>query len=131
MDLYGHNPFSVRRPDLSDPPLGRGYADFSDLDTLTRALDRSFPKRLRLFLSEYTLPTDHANWEFNFHVTRETQASFLTSGLRIARRWPRIYTLGYLGLYDDPERGDGRQVERGLLARDGSPKPAYAAFKNG
>ena len=62
MDLYGHNPFSVRRPDLGVPPLGRGYADFSDLDTLARALDRRFPKRLRL----YTLPTDHANVEFNF-----------------------------------------------------------------
>ncbi len=131
MDLYGHNPFSVRRPDLSDPPLGRGYADFSDLDTLTRALDRSFPKRLRLFLSEYTLPTDHANTEFNFHVTRKIQASWLTDALAIARRWSRIYTFGYLGLYDDPARSDGRQVERGLLERDGTLKPAYAAFKNG
>ena len=31
-------------------------------------------KRLKLFLSEYTLPTGHPNLEFNFHVTEATQA---------------------------------------------------------
>ena len=40
MDLYGHNPFTARRPRLSQPPLGRGFADFGDLDTLARWLDR-------------------------------------------------------------------------------------------
>jgi hypothetical protein len=135
MDLFGHNPFSVRRPDLSDGPLGSGYADFSDLDTLAQWVDRYLGKprhtRPRLFLSEFSLPTDHANWEFNFHVTRAVQSSWLTSALKIARRWQRIYTLGYLGLYDDAVRPGGDQVERGLLTRAGMPKPGYAAFKNG
>ena len=27
-------------------------------------------RRLRMFLSEFVLPTDHANFEFNFWVTR-------------------------------------------------------------
>ena len=40
MDLYGHNPFSARRPVLSQDPLGRGFADFGDLDTLAGWLDR-------------------------------------------------------------------------------------------
>ena len=34
MDLYGHNPFSARRPRLSERAAVRGYADFSDLDDL-------------------------------------------------------------------------------------------------
>jgi len=135
LDLFGHNPFSVRRPDLSRAPLENGYADFSDLDTLAGWVDRYLGqprnRTLRLFLSEFTLPTDHANWEFNFHVTRAVQASWLSAALRIARRWSRIYTFGYLGLYDDPVRPDGLQVERGLLDRAGRPKVAYAAFKNG
>jgi hypothetical protein len=135
MDLFGHNPFSARRPDLSAKPLGDGYADFSDTDELIgwvdRYLARPGAKRPKLFLSEFTLPTDHANWEFNFHVTQALQASWLRSALRIVRRTPRIYTFGYLGLYDDPLRPDGKQVERGLLERDGTRKPAYAAFKAG
>jgi hypothetical protein len=131
MDMYGHNPFSARRPDLASPPLPDGDADFSDLDTLAGWVDRYLGRGIKLFLSELTLPTDHANWEFNFHVTRATQASWLAAALRIDRRWPRIYTLGYLGLYDDPARPDGDQVERGLLTRSGAHKPAYAAFKNG
>ncbi len=138
MDLWGHNPFSARAPDLNAPPLGSGYADFSDLDELARALDRAFKKaplrkqrRLKLFLSEYTLPTDHGNWEFNYWVSRKTQARWLRRALKIARSYKRIYTFGYLGLYDDAPRPNGDQVERGLLTRSGEKKPGYAAFKAG
>ena len=132
MDLYGHNPFTLRRPVLSQPPLGRGYADFGDLDTLARWIDRNLrPRGMKLFLSETSFPTDHANFEFNFWLTRATQARWIADALREARRWPRIYTFGYLGLYDDAVRPDGLQVERGLLDRNGRQKPAYEAFKRG
>lgn len=137
MDLYGHNPFSYRRPVLSRPPLGGGLADFGDLDTLARWLDRHLRRpragrrKLKLFLAEYSLPTDHPNHEFNFYVTRATQARWIKVALRTARRWRRIYALAYLGLYDDPVRRDGDQVERGLLERDGTRKPAYEAFRRG
>ncbi len=138
MDLWGHNPFSARVPKLKAQPLGSGYADFSDLDQLARALDRAFrhaklrkERHLRLFLSEFSLPTDHTNLEFNFFVSRATQAKWLTRALKIARSYKRIYTFGYLSLYDDALRDDGQQVERGLIARDGTRKPGYAAFKNG
>jgi hypothetical protein len=137
MDLYGHNPFSARPPLLIDDPLGNGYADFGDLDTLMRWLDRYLRgarpdgKRLRLFLSEYTLPTDHANFEFNFWVTPEIQARWIGDALRETRRTRRIATFGYLALHDDPARPDGQQVERGLIRRDGTRKPAYSAFRDG
>lgn len=132
MDLYGHNPFSLREPNLRARPLGNGYADFNDLDTFARALDRNLRRRgIRFFLSEFTLPTDHSNHEFNFWLSQEVQARWIGKALRITRDFKRIYTLGYLGLYDDEERLDGMQVERGLLRRDGTPKPAYAAFRDG
>jgi hypothetical protein len=131
MDLYGHNPFSARAPTLKQRPLGGGYADFGDLDTLSGWLDRAFAKRLKLFLSEFSLPTDHPNWEFNFWVSRKVQARWIRQALDATRDWSRISTFGYLGLYDDDPRPDGQQVERGLLERDGTPKPAYAAFKRG
>ena len=136
MDLYGHNPFGARIPDLREDPISYGTADFSDLDTLVGWLDRygyrnPRGRRLKLFLSELTLPTDHENHEFNFFVTQGIQARWLGAALRIARRWERIYTLGYLGLYDDPPRADGLEVNRGLISRNGVRKPAYYAFRRG
>ncbi len=136
MDFYGHNPFGIRMPALRESPMRFGYADFSDLDTLARWLDRygyrdRRGRRLRLFLSEFTIPTDHSNHEFNFWVTRRTQAKWLAAALRIARRWSRIYTLGYLGLYDDPPRPDGLEVNRGLLTRTGIRKLAFYTFQKG
>jgi hypothetical protein len=137
MDLFGHNPFSVRTPRLRQAPLGRGYADLSDLDELIRWLDRhwhgSTPgrRRLRVFISELSLPTGHANFEFNFFLREGTQADWLRRALQITKRLRRIYTLGYLGLYDDPLRADGMQVERGLIERSGRRKPAFEVFKRG
>ena len=140
MDMYGHNPFSARRPALRKGPLGFGFADFSDLDTLAHWIDRYLGRgpgggRLKLFLSEFTIPTEHANHEFNFYVRRKTAASWLSSALRITRRWPRIYTLGWIGLYDEPPNGPngtpGDEVNRGLLDWTGQKKPAYRAFKEG
>jgi hypothetical protein len=136
MDLYGHNPFSVRFPNLREGPIAHGYADFSELDRLARWLDRygyrTRPgRRLRLFLSEFTLPTDHRNHEFNFWVTRGVQARWLARAFKIARRWQRIYTLGYLGLYDDPPRPDGLEVNRGLIDAFGRRKPAFYAYQEG
>ena len=137
MDLYGHNPFSARKPDLRKPPLGRGFADLSDVDTLARWLDRFLSrgphrkKRLRIFVSEFFVPTDHPNYEFNFYVDRSTQASWLTAALRITRRYYRLYTLGWFTLYDDPPNAKNDQVDRGLMDQFGNKKPAYDAYKNG
>jgi hypothetical protein len=139
MDLYGHNPFSAREPALRKPPLGLGFADFSDLDTLARWIDRYLGRRqgrpIRLYLSEFTIPTDHPNFEFNFYVEREKAAEWLTRALRITRRWRRIYTLGWFSLYDMPPNGPndtpGDEVNRGLLDWRGQPKPAYEAYKQG
>ncbi|CAA9491512.1 MAG: hypothetical protein AVDCRST_MAG85-1256 [uncultured Solirubrobacteraceae bacterium] len=134
MDLYGHNPFSLRRPDLRASPLGNGFADFGDLDTLARWLDRyrvGRGKKLRLFLSEYSLPTDRRNREFNFFVTRRTQASWISSALRVARGWKRIYTFGYLGLYDEQPNAQRDEIRWGLLDANGRRKPAFDAFRRG
>lgn len=136
MDLYGHNPFTARTPNLSNDPISYGYADFSDLDTLARWLDRygyraPRRRRLRLFLSEMVIPTDHRNHEFNFWVDRRTQASWIKAALRITRRSKRIATFGYFGLYDESPRADGLEVNRGLLDWKGNRKPAYYAFKRG
>ena len=136
MDLYGHNPFTLRRPSLAKRPIGGGVIDFSDLDTLARLVDSNLGRspsgrRLRFFLAEFTLPTDHRNWEFNFWVTRSVQATWLADALRITRRWSRIYTLAWLSLHDDPPRPGGDEVNRGLIDVQGRRKPAYFAYRDG
>jgi hypothetical protein len=137
MDMYGHNPFGARTPRLSDPPLGYGLADYSDLDQLAGWLDRYLkgrragPKHLKLFLAEYTVPTDHANHDFNFWVDRSVQAAWLRAALRIARHSKRIYTMCWISLYDERPRSDGRESNKGLLDVGGRQKPAYRAFKAG
>ena len=136
LDLYGHNPFGARLPRLQGPSLGHGFADFNDLDVLAGWVDRwlAHPRgkrRINFFLSELFWPTDHPNTEFNFWVPRKTAALYLSSALRITRRWSRIYTLGWFSLYDDPPNPEGDEVNRGLLTYRGRKKPAYWAYKRG
>jgi hypothetical protein len=137
MDLFGHNPFSLREPRRDGTPLGDGHADFSDLDELEGWLDRFLPgrragpARLPLFLLEYTAPTDHPNDEFNFWVDRSVQARWLAAGLRIVEQDPRIHAMAWITLYDDTPQPDGRETNKGLLTLDGERKPAYRAYKEG
>ena len=139
LDLYGHNPFTWRRPDLRNAYQGYGFADFSDLDTLAGWVDhylsRRNGRRIKLFISEFTVPTDHPNGMFNFWVSRHTQAAWLRAAMRIARAWPRIYTFGWWTLYDEPPNGPrggpGNETNWGLLDWRGGKKPAYHAYKRG
>jgi hypothetical protein len=135
LDMYGHNPFSGRRPDLRDKPVG-DVLDFNDLDTLGRLIDRNLGrtpdrKKIPIFISEFTFPTDHPNKEFNFWVTRATQAAWLRRALVIARRSKRIFSLGWHALYDDPPRRGHDEVNRGLIDLAGNKKPAYKVFRSG
>jgi len=139
LDMYGHNPFTTRSPALRRRYVGYGFADYSDLDTLAGWLDTYLGRRrgrpIKIFISEFTVPTDHANGLFNFHVSRRTQADWLAAAMRIARRWPRIYTLGWFTLYDEApgtgSGGPGRETNWGLLDWRGVPKPAYRAYQKG
>jgi hypothetical protein len=139
MDLYGHNPFGCRKPNLRATQVkpGSGVADFSDLDDLAKQVDRSLSghgvnrRKIPLFLSEYFVPTDHANVEFTCWVRRGTAANWLKAGMKITRKWKRIRTFGWFSLFDDPPNGAGTEVNRGLLTYGGFAKPAYFAYKNG
>jgi hypothetical protein len=125
MDMYAHNPFSFRDPNFSNPPSGNGEIDFSDLKRLERYLDTYIRPGIKLFLSEFTIPTQVDN-QFNFYVDPPVQAKWITDALRLARADPRIYTLGWVNLYDD-----GPTTYGGLLTAAGVPKPGFAAFAAG
>jgi hypothetical protein len=128
MDLYGHNPFGFRKPNLHTRPSPKGQVDFSDLRRLARTLDKTFPgPPLKLFLSEWGVPTDTKDAELGYSVSRPVQAAWIRAAFRITRSWNRIYTLGWIHPFDTPYNG-GTQ---GLLDADANPKPGYFAFKSG
>jgi hypothetical protein len=129
LDLYGHNPFSFRRPNLANPPGAEATIDFSDLARLGTLVDRNLRRspgqRFRLFLAEWTIPTG-PDGEFNFYTDPRTQADWIRAAFRIVRHWSRIYALGWINLYDRPPVTRG-----GLLDDQGSRKPGYDAFRAG
>jgi hypothetical protein len=129
LDMYGHNPFSIRAPNLANPPSPGQQIDFSDLGRLSELVSRNLGRPgnpdPRLFLSEWTIPTA-VDREFNFRVEPRLQALWITDGLRVARQLPRIYALGWIHLYDELPASAG-----GLIKADGTKKPGYFAWKNG
>jgi hypothetical protein len=135
MDLYGHNPFTLRNPDLGNPPSPDDFADFSDLGRFDNAIQRSLGRprgrTIKLWLSEFAIPTD-VDSEFNFHVSLATQARWITNAFRVARQVKDVAGLGWIHLYDEPPDPAGEAVSHaGLLTYDGTKKPGYDAFKRG
>jgi hypothetical protein len=136
MDLYGHNPFTLRRPDLRAPAYipGMGYGDFSDLDIVSSWVNRYLRRgrgSLRLFLGEFTIPTDHLSPGWNFWVTPAVQAKWLSAALKAMRGWSGIYALGWISLYDDQPNPAGNELNAGLIDALGHLKPSYAAYRAG
>jgi hypothetical protein len=130
MDLYGHNPFSWRDPNLLNPPSPDGQVDFSDLGRLSTLVNSNLAapgQTIRLFLSEWAIPTAPGDDEFSFYVSPSAQAQWITDAWHIVRHSSFIYALGWIHVYDDPPGGSNA----GLLYANGTPKPGYDAFKYG
>lgn len=129
LDMYGHNPFSYRAPNLANPPSVDQQIDFSDLGRLSKLVDHYLGRPgnpdPKLFISEWTVPTK-IDLEFNFYVEPLVQAQWITDGLRLAENLPSVYAVGWIHLYDEPPTTYG-----GLLETDGAEKPGYAAWKDG
>ncbi len=134
LDVYGHNPFSLRTPSLRNPPGSGETVDFSDLGRFQTVVDRAFggrgskSRRVPLFLSEFTVPTG-PDFEYNFYVTPRKQAELITRGFQVAREI-KAYGLGWIVLYDTPT-GGGARHRGGLIDADGTRKPGFDAFRRG
>jgi hypothetical protein len=131
LDWWGHNPFSTRFPNLGRSPYRQGLLDFSDLDTLHHRLRIAYKghRTPRLWLSEFTIQSDHGSGAFNWFVSRRDQARWVTAAYRIAHREPWIAGLGWLFLTDEPENDSRTNAHWGLLTAAGKRKPAYYAYR--
>jgi hypothetical protein len=131
MDLWGHNPFEARFPDLRDEPLGN-YRGFNDVDTLFeeirvqyRAGHRKVP---RLWLSEWTIVSDKPISLFSgYFVSRAEQARRLRAAYRISAAAPYVAGLGWFTLLDEPWSPES--AAWGLMQYNGVRKPAFYAFR--
>ena len=130
MDLYGHNPFDPRPPKLKQSPIGK-FRGLNDVDTLWNEIKAAYGKQKKrrpkgLFLSEFTVQSDHDSGVFAFHVSRAEQAKRLTGAFKLARKLKYVNTLGWFSLYDYPASADNPAW--GLLTYEGEQKPAFAAY---
>lgn len=125
MDMYGHDPFSYTPPSFNASPSPFGEVQFSDLPRLARWVDRYLRRGMPLFISEWSIATAPGE-EFPFWVDAPVAARWITTAMRLSRRWHRIYALGWIHLYDDPPLSYG-----GLLTVTGQQKPLFAAFAHG
>ncbi len=131
LDLYGHNPFSYRAPNLASRPSPYDEYEFSDLARLERLVNRNLARphqRIQLFLSEWCDPTG-PDIEFPWYTTLNVQAKWITDAWHIVDRTNFVYALGWIHVYDDPVGVPGTRC--GLLYNDGTPKPGYYAWTNG
>jgi len=90
----------------------------------------SLGKRIKLFLSEYTVATA-ADIEFNFYVSHATQAKWIKSAFRVARQLGNVAGLGWVHLHDDQPIAGKPVINGGLIGADGKPKLGYYAFQRG
>jgi hypothetical protein len=81
-----------------------------------------------LWLSEFTISSDHPTREFNFSVSRAAQARWLTAAFKLANSTNYVVGLGWFNLIDqDPTIPDA--LTNGLLTYNMKPKPAFYAYE--
>jgi hypothetical protein len=130
LDWYGHNPYPFRFPDLDNPPSPGGWRDLSDLETLVSDVNDSYGSRgihPRLWLSEFTVQSDHSSAALADSVSRAAQARWLRAGYEVAASVEEVEGLGWFKLLDDPDFPG--HAHWGLLTSDGHRKPAFRAFR--
>jgi hypothetical protein len=130
LDMWGHNPYEFRSPGRNKPLLAPRARGFSDLDRFVAELDRAFPgKRLKLWLSEYGVQSDHDSHYFDFHVSQREQARWVRRAYRIVRRFSRVAVLGWWRFEDEPPNARRDHQRSGLVTWTGRRKPAYHAYR--
>jgi hypothetical protein len=129
LDYYGHNPFSIRFPNLSQPPYYPGGRDINDIDTLEAQLRGIYHRAVPLWLSEFTVSSDRTNLAFAFSVSRPQQAKWLTAAFRLADSVDYVAGMGWFNLVDDPP-SIHRGLTNGLMTWRLEPKPAFYAYEH-
>ncbi len=124
MDMWGHNPYGFKKPDLDKPSSRESSVSWGDLEDFAAAIDKVYPdQELPLYLSEWGVPTGFEDKDLLYKVEDDEAEDWIETGLEIARDWDRIYTLGWVHPLDTD------RSSQGLMDPEGEPKPSYDAYK--
>jgi hypothetical protein len=143
MDLWGHNPFDGRFPNIKKKPIGQ-FRGLNDVDTLYREIQLAYGLRVKkkgkkarvskkvkvpgLWLSEWTVLSEPSPSLFGgFHVTPAQQAAYITAAYRMLTKLKYVKSLGWYRLEDEPSTGTV-SAAWGLLTGDGARKPSFNAY---
>ncbi len=144
MDLWGHNPFEGRFPNIKKKPIGK-FRGLNDVDTLYSEIQRAYGLRPkgkgkkarvsktklrvpRLWLSEWTVLSEASpNLFGGFHVTPAQQAAYITAAYRMVRKLKYVKNLGWYQLEDEPSNGHVGAAW-GLMTGTGARKPSFDAY---
>jgi hypothetical protein len=131
LDYFGHNPFGRRFPNLRENPYYHGGRDINDIDTLESQLRRTYHHRVMLWLSEFTISSDHNTYAFDFHVSRRGQARWLTAAFKLADSVDYVAGLGWFNLLDSPASTPYKlRLTNGLMTWSMKRKPAFYAYEH-
>jgi hypothetical protein len=124
-DAYAHHPYYGSPSEQpSTRPLGPSAITLGNIDRLEGELTRLYGRRLPIWITEYGYQTNPPDGVFGVSWAR--QASYLRQAVRIARANPRIDLLLWFLVRDED---DVTRWQSGLVAADGTHKPAFAAFQ--
>jgi hypothetical protein len=143
MDLWGHNPFDGRFPNIKNKPIGK-FRGLNDIDTLYREIQRAYGLRTkgkgrkarkskkvkvpRLWLSEWTVLSEASpNLFGGFHVSPAQQASYISAAYRMVRKLKYVKALAWYQLEDEPDNGHVGAAW-GLMDPNGARKPSFDAY---
>jgi len=130
MDIASNHPYvhtDGRSPATCDPDVSdqSNRYNFCRVRTLRRILDREGAGATKLWLTEFGYSTcgSCGKWQ----VSEATQAEYVHAAFRLLRQWD--VADGFIWwVYKTGETDPGAEDWMGLVHRDGSPKPAWAAF---
>lgn len=133
LDYFGHNPYSTRYPKLSEGLYEAKVRDINDIDTLHSELAAAYQGRPggtpKLWLSEFSISSDHTDRAFWFFVSRAVQAKWTTAAFKLVDSVNYVVGLGWYELMDEPPTIPGFLTE-GLMTFEGAPKPAFYAYQH-
>lgn len=131
LDYFGDNPYATRFPKLSLGVYSPGVRDISDIDTVEHELAlayRSSPGGTpKLWLSEFSISSDHPNRAFAFSVSRKAQAQWVTGAFKLIDSTSYVAGMGWYQLLDEAPPGP-EALTNGLMTYNGQPKPAFYAY---
>ncbi len=120
MDVVSHHPYPLSAPRTGTAP-GRGYVDLYNLDVLVTAIDKTYLKGKKLWLTEYGFATRPVE-QYKTYFSPAKQASYIVDAYRRTKANRRVTMTSYYFLQDHPDWASG------VLTQNGAKKPGYQAI---